>query len=371
MSIRVRHCTIFGLVLLLGGCTYADDLFGTNWSAEHSSPNNAASGQVGAASGSSSQLMPALTSTSSATVTASTSTIVGEQAQRLRGDLSHLKSDVAQRQQEFTVARESIKRDSQTYAGTVTGLASRLKSGTTPGNPNLMAQWTQARSSLNHLIGDIDQLSRLSNQVAADITFATYLAKTTNNAFSLEGAVDEDHRQLAEIKAELDKTNSELDTLLKNVTDEVTQQSEYVNNGTENLTTLAQAIKTGTLSESTRVASTSQLHQATKSREPFNNRARPFVVIHFKSANTNYADALYTAISRALDRDPSAKFDLVAVSPTSGTADQIALYSKAAKENAEGVMRSLLKMGLPADRLTLSATTSSEVQTNEVRIFVH
>lgn len=371
MSIRVRQCAIFGLVLLLGGCAYADDLFGTNWSASSSSPTTAATGQIGPASESSSRTLPAPPSTSNATGTASTSTIVGEQAQRLKGDLSLLKSNVAQHQQELTVARESAKRDSQTYINTVTGLASRLKSGTTPGNPNLMAQWTQAQSSLNHLIGDIDQLSRLSTQVAAEISFATYLEKTTNNAFSLEGAVDEDHHQLAEIKNELDETNTELDALLKNVTDEITQQSKNVNNGAGNLATLAQAIKTGTLSESKRVASTTELHQTANSREPLTNRVRPFVVINFKSTNPNYVDALYTAISRALDRDPSAKFDLVAVSPTAGSADQIALYSKTAKENAEGVMRSLLKMGLPADRMTLSATTSGEVQHNEVRIFVH
>jgi len=371
MSIRVRHCAIFGLVLLLGGCTYADDLFGTNWSGEQPSPNNVAAGQIGAASESSSRALPTQPSRSGATVTASTSTIVGEQVQRLRGDLSHLKSNVAQRQQELSVTRESVKRDSQTYVDTVTGLASHLKNGTTPGNPNLMAQWTQAQSSLNHLIGDIDQLSRLSSQVAADISFATYLTKTTNNAFSLEGAVDEDHHQLTEIKNELDTTNTELDALLKNVTDEITQQSETVNNGTGNLTVLARAIKAGTLSESTRVASTNRSHQAINSREPLTNRVRPFVVINFKSTHPKYEDALYTAVSRALDRDPSVKFDLVAVSPTAGTADQIALSSKTAKENAEDVMRSLVKMGLPADRLTLSATTSSEVRNNEVRIFVH
>jgi len=369
MSIRVRHCAIFGLVLLLGGCAYADNLFGTTWSGEQRSPNNAATGQIGAASGSSSP--SASPSTSGATDTAATGTIVGEQAQRLRGDLRHLKSNVAQRQKELTVARESAKRDSQTYVETVTGLASRLKSGTTPGNPNLMAQWTLAQSSLNHLIGDIDQLSRLSNQVAADISFATYLAKTTNNALSLQGAVDDDHRQLTETKNELGETNNELGALLKNVTDEITQQSENINNGNENLAALAQAIRTGTLSESKRIASTTRLHQTTNSREPLTNRAQPFVVINFKSTHPNYEDALYTAVSRALNRDPSVKFDLVAVSPAAGTADQIVLYSKAAKENAEDVMRSLLKMGLPANRLTLSATTSGEVRNNEVRIFVH
>jgi uncharacterized phage infection (PIP) family protein YhgE len=369
MSIRVTHCAIIGIALLLGGCAYSDDLFGTNWSGERASPTNATTGQI-TNSASSSQARTTSPSTRSATATTQTGTIVGEQAQRLRSDLSRLEPNVAQRQQDLTAARATVKRDSQAYVDTVTRVASRVKGGTTPGNPNLVAQWTQAQSSLNHLIGDIDQLSRLSNQVAADISFATYLTKTTNNAFSLQGAVEEDHRQLTAIKKELDGTTTELDALLKTVTDEITQQSENVTRGTETLTTLAQAIKTGTLSGASRVASTTQMHRAVDGREPSTSKARPFVVIHFKVANPKYVDALYTAISRALDRDPSAKFNLVAVSPAAGTADQIAVYSKAARENAEGVMRSLVKMGLPADRLTLSATTSSEVQTNEVRIYV-
>jgi hypothetical protein len=370
MSVRVRHFAIIGMALLLGGCSYADDLFGTNWSGERASPTTAATGQ-GSSSASSSQAPATSPSTRRPMATAPTGTIVGEQAQRLGIDLSRLKSNVPQRQQEVAAASASAKRDWQAYVDMATHLASHVKSGTTPGNPNLMAQWAQAQSSLNHLIGDIDQLSRLSNQVAEDISFATYLTKTANNAFSLQGAIDEDHRQLTEIKKELDGTSAELNALLKTVTDEITQQSENVTNGTDNLTTIAQAIRTGTLSASTRVASTTRMHHAANGREPSTNVARPFVVINFKSTHPKYADALYTAISRALDRDPAAKFNLVAVSPAAGTADQIALYSKAAKENAEGVMRSLLKMGLPADRLTLSATTSSEVQTNEVRIYVH
>jgi hypothetical protein len=97
---------------------------------------------------------------------------------------------------------------------------------------------------------------------------------------------------------------------------------------------------------------------------------RPLVVTRFDRPNASYQEALYTASSRALERKPSATFQLVAVASSSGTAAQVAVNSNASKHNAEDVMRSLTDMGLPADRVTLSATTSADVRSNEVRIYV-
>jgi len=107
---------------------------------------------------------------------------------------------------------------------------------------------------------------------------------------------------------------------------------------------------------------------APKPAAPTGNR--PLVVIRFDRPNVTYEEALYTAISRALERKPSATFELVAVAPSAGTAAQVAVNSNASKHNAEDVMRSLTNMGLPADRVTLSATTSGDVRSNEVRIYV-
>ena len=83
-----------------------------------------------------------------------------------------------------------------------------------------------------------------------------------------------------------------------------------------------------------------------------------------------YHRALYNAVSRALQRRPESAFDLVAVSPKTGSAAQVVLNSTAAKRNAEGVLRSLAQMGLSTSRLNLTAITSAGAQTNEVRVFV-
>ncbi|MGB8182995.1 MAG: hypothetical protein WCF13_11565, partial [Stellaceae bacterium] len=125
--------------MLLGGCAYADDLFGTNWSGEHSTVTAAPPAQSATYSvpPSQAELNPQPTNAAPATASAgaSTGTVVGQKVQSLRSDLDRLKGDVAQRQQDLATARASVQRDSQAYFGTVARINSRLQTGTTPGNP--------------------------------------------------------------------------------------------------------------------------------------------------------------------------------------------------------------------------------------------
>jgi len=383
MSIRASHCAILATALLLGGCAYADDLFGTNWSGEHSTVTAAPAAQTTTYSipPSQAELDSQPTNTATASAGASTGTVVGQKVQSLRSDLERLKGNVAQRQQDLTTARASVQHDSQAYFDTVARINSRLQTGTTPGNPNLIAEWNQAQTSLDRINGDIGQLNRISTQAAADSSFASYLTNATQAAFSLQGAVEEDHRQLTAIQTEVDATTVKLDALLNSVSDDIARQSNYVSNERDNLVTLSQAIKNGRLYgpslanrafAPTPVARTNLpvRRAAAVSQPSATSGNRPLVVIQFDRPNVSYQEALYTAISRALERKPSATFELVAVAPSGGTAAQVAVNSNASKHNAEDVMRSLTNMGLPADRVTLSAKTSSDVHNNEVRIYV-
>ena len=61
---------------------------------------------------------------------------------------------------------------------------------------------------------------------------------------------------------------------------------------------------------------------------------------------------------------------MVGVAPASGTAAQVALNGDIARTNADRVVRSLLGMGLPADRVSSGQTSDASVQSNEVRIYV-
>ncbi|MGH7013345.1 MAG: hypothetical protein ACREEL_04185 [Stellaceae bacterium] len=385
MSIRASHCAILATALLLGGCAYADDLFGTNWSGEHppasSQPAATAAPVTYSIPPSQAEMNASPTTGAGSAMSASgapTGTIVGQKVRSLRSDVDRLKGNVAQRQQELVSARTSVQRDSKAYFDTEARINSRLQTGTTPGNPNLIAQWNQAQTSLDRINGDIGQLNRVSTQAAADASFASYLTNATRDAFSLQGAVEEDHRQLTEIQTDVDATTVKLDALLNAVSDEITRQSNYVANERDNLVTLSQAIKNGRLfgpslaSRAFAPVSAAPLparHTASAAHPAAAAGNRPLVVIRFDRPNVTYEEALYTAVSRALERKPSATFELVAVAPSSGTAAQVAVNSNASKHNAEDVMRSLTNMGLPADRVTLSATMSNDVKSNEVRIY--
>ncbi|HEY1505290.1 MAG TPA: hypothetical protein VGF92_13375, partial [Stellaceae bacterium] len=97
---------------------------------------------------------------------------------------------------------------------------------------------------------------------------------------------------------------------------------------------------------------------------------RPLVVIRFDQPNVDYEQPLYTAVSRALERKPSATFTIQAVAPNGGSASEVAASTKASRQNAEKVLNSLTAMGLPADRISLSASMTPDIQSNEVRLFV-
>ena len=93
-------------------------------------------------------------------------------------------------------------------------------------------------------------------------------------------------------------------------------------------------------------------------------------MIRFDRANVQYEQPLYNAVSRALQRRPNAVFDLVAIAPNRGNTARVALATSSSKKNAETVLRSLSDMGLPLDRVRLSALTSNTAATNEVHIYV-
>jgi len=87
---------------------------------------------------------------------------------------------------------------------------------------------------------------------------------------------------------------------------------------------------------------------------------KPFIVIHFETAQPDYAQELYDALKDALQRKPSARFDLVAV-----TRDP-----DAAERSMADVMHTVTEMGMPAERLSLSAVAAADDATDEVWIYV-
>ena len=312
----------------------------------------------------------------------STGTFVGQKVGQMRVELRQLQQSLAQHNQRLQEVRNQTVQNSQRYHGTVAAISARLQVGTTPGNPILVQQWNKAQQELNQISNDIAQMNTLATAVAADSTLAAYLLESVRAAYSLSGAVEEDHRQLAILEDEVNRTVVVIDRLLNELSEDIARQSQYVENERTDLTTLALAIKNGEL------YGQSLRNRAFTSAAALGNAAnadirasglssagpvagqRPLVVVRFDRANVEFKQALYTAVSRALERRPEAAFNIVAVTPLDGSPAQVAMGNTTAKRNAEKVVRALTEMGLPAERMELSAMNSPAAQSSEVHIYV-
>ena len=164
-----------------------------------------------------------------------------------------------------------------------------------------------------------------------------------------------------------------IDRLLKELTSDVRRQTNYVTTERANLNLISAGIKSGELFGGSLVnrAVLQNTGQANFNNMPQSTVGRtPLVVIRFDRADVPYEQALYTAVSKTLERRPDAMFDLVAVAPTTGGTARIALNSQKARQHAENVMRSLVEMGLPPNRVAVSARTEQQVANNEVHLYV-
>ena len=306
-----------------------------------------------------------------------TGTFVGQKVRGHQNELTELKAAIGQRNAQFQQQRATARQDSQTYYATIAAINARLQIGTTPGNPILVSQWNAAQSELDRILADIAALNALGNQVAADSAMAAYLLESVRAAYGLQGAIDEDHRQLAVLEDEVNRSVVLIDRQLNEINETINRYTAYVNSERRNLTTISVAVKNGEYygtslmnrafetgySMLAPTATAPAPMAATESREPL-------VIIRFDRPDVDYEQVLYMAVARALERRPSSSFDLVAVSPNQGTPAEVALNTNTAKRNAQAVLGSLSEMGLPSNRVNLSSLTSPNVYTNEVHIYV-
>jgi len=397
MVVRRSHLGAAMAALLLSGCSYIGNTADSVWSSLTGEEETSTTAKPSAAGGgtvipippSSAELNPQPTvgvrqppalgtgSFAAPPVTpgSPTGTYVGAKVAALRNDLQRLQDNINQQNGALQQLRQGMAQDAATYYSLVGTINSRLQVGTTPGNPELIAQWNQAQGALDRMSDDIAKLNSLSNQAASDSSLAAYILESVKAAYGLQGAVDEDHRQLGLLESDVNRTVVLIDRLLNSLSDDISRQSNYVSNERSNLVTLSLAIKNGelygqSLANRAFASATPSLTPARGSTLTGIGERRPLMVIRFDRRNVPYQEALYNAVRRALERRPDASFDLVAVTPNAGTPAQVALHTDAAKRNAQDVLRSLNNMGLPGDRVSLSATSSANVMVNEVQIYV-
>lgn len=307
---------------------------------------------------------------------APTGTLVGQRVMQLRGELQGLDARIGQHNARLQELRAITAGNAQRYHGTVAAVTARLQLGTTPGNPIVINQWNAAQADLDRLSSDISALNGLSNAVAEDAGMGEFLLETSRATYGLAGAIDEDHRQLGILEDETNRSLVLIQRLLGELSQDIGRQTGYVGNERARLTTLANGIKRGvmfgeTLASGAAPAGLPVIAGGGGGKSAGMGLAgRPLVVIRFDKSDVDYEQPLYSALTRALESRPDARFDVVSVVPAGGNSTQMRRSQTQSRQNAEAVMASIADMGLPAGRLSISSTTSGEVSSNEVRVYM-
>jgi TolA-binding protein len=303
-----------------------------------------------------------------------TGTEVGRKINDMREELRQVQGSISTHNTSLQQIRAKIIQDSQRYHGTIAAVNARLQIGTTPGNPILIQQFNSAQTDIEKLHEDVGEMNKLATDVAGTSTKAAFLSESSRATRGVAGAVDEDHRQLSVLEDEVDRTVVLIDRLIKEVSTDVRRQTNYIAGEKANLNTVGAAIKTGEIYGASlgQIAKGAQERAhpvaAGEARDP--GGRRPLVVIRFDRTDVPYQQALYSAVSRVLERRPDAVFDLIAVAPAVGGAAREAVNTNRSRRHAENVLRSLVEMGLPPSRVAISTRTLAEAKVNEVHLYL-
>jgi hypothetical protein len=306
-------------------------------------------------------------------------TSAGLRIGQFRSDLVQLQQSAIAQLQRGAQLQADMEANVSGYQTTVAA----LKPGQQAGTADAAGAWQRAQAQWRALSTTLDQMNELSGAVAKNVAYAAYLLESIRAAGTAPDAVEEDHRQLQVLERSTAQTSQSLDRLLLGLRQDVLRQSHFLGAEGAKLAQMAPAgggvASTGIsppapapqpLTQEPEVQSVPQSAPPAGPAGAGLASGRPFVVIPFEDPAIQYEQQLYEAVSAALARSPNVAFDLVAVTPAGGTPEEDALNSEAAQANANRVMRTLLDMGLPADRISMTQMTDPNVQRNEVHLYV-
>ncbi len=346
-------------LFILGGCAYSSDaLFPSLFGSDEQEAMAVSDSDTDAA-------VPALGTTNFEPVNISegsnTGTFVGQKAATFRSELTQLQSSIRTNNTQLQQIRTSVVNNALQYHKTTGMIEAKLQVGTTPGNPQMFAMLESAQNNIQVMNANTNALTQLSGKVAADAANTDYLVDAIRAAYTISGAVDEDHRQLHVLENEASQTSVLMNSLLNEVNSDIARQKQYINTANDTIVHLGSAIKVGSYGVNN--VPMAPMQRAQRLGAPAAAvSGSPLFVAKFNKAGVKYKDGLKQAVAAAQAKKPNVVFDVVAVSPVSGSA-------AIAKNNATQIFQDMIDMGVSADRINLSAKAGSG-SSSEVQIFV-
>ena len=299
-----------------------------------------------------------------------TGTFVGQKVISFRKELTQLQDSIRTNNQELQSIRASVISNALQYHKNIGAIEAKLQVGTTPGNPNMYQVLQSAQTNIQTMNVNTDALNQLSARVASDAAMTEYLLDSIRAAYSVSGAVDEDHRQLRILENETNQTSILMNSLLSEVNADVSRQQQYVETARNYIIDLNEAIKVGSYGVAN-APLTSSIVRPTGSAllvgKPIPVASgKPLFTVKFNRDNVNYEDGLEQVVSSAIDRKPNVFFDVVAISPMNGSTAS----KNMAQKKATAIFQDMINMGVSAEKISISSRSSAEASSAEVQIFV-
>lgn len=289
-----------------------------------------------------------------------TGTVVSDQVRLLRDQLIDVQDQLDGQNARLQSLRTEARTASNRYAGIDLAIEAALREGAAPGDAQLRQQWQQAQSELENVSDAVADIDALQSQVNGTDVAAGVLLESIVASFKLRGFVEDDQRQLIVLQGETEQTAGLIQRMLNEMRQDVVSANDYLAQQRSNLAALSTGIDQG------RAVATAAADPTLRGVALVGTR-QPLIVIRFDRPDVDYEPIVYSALSEALARRPNAVFDLVGLAPAAAVASGGA---GRADDYVSEVYRSLIKMGVPPERLSLSATSSGAIPVDEVHIYV-
>lgn len=364
-AIRLSLAAISAMVM--GGCSFTSDALFPSLFGSDSQEEMVANGDFKATGAA----LPELGSTNFEPVEISegndTGTFVGQKVVGFRNELTQLQKSIRTYNDELQKVRSSVINNAMQYHKTIGTIEAKLQVGTTPGNPHMFTLLQNAQNNIQVMSANTISLENLSSKVTSDAAMTTYLLDSIRAAYSVSGAVDEDHRQLRILENETNQTSILMNSLLNEVNSDIRRQRQYVESAKGSIVDLSEAIKVGSYGVSNvPFSAVNSVSSAYASAAAPVSSGKPLFTVKFNKSDVNYQDGLRQAVRRALATKPSVHFDVVAVSSAAGSQ----LSKKNAQDHASTIFKEMVEMGVGPERISLSARSCEKAASSEVQIFV-
>ena len=297
----------------------------------------------------------------------------GHRIDQITSDLQDLSEKHQLRVKEIDALQKIAANQLGAYYPIIGVMKSKLQSGTVPQDKELLKQWEDAKHHLDNLNETVIRMDALSKNMASAASVNSFLVEAIRAASTSPATSQKDLDVLAKLEKDAIALLTDSNQNLSKLNNAVVQNNATINTEQGEMTRLNIAIKNGWLY---RPSLTNRILGATTASrdnegDPFSpERKNPLIVIRFEeNRKTDYLRPLQAAIHETLRTKPESNFDVIAVSTDDGAPNDMMHQAELAKNRAEEVVQTITNMGLPAERVTLSATRAA-VKGSEVHIFI-